>query len=132
MTAPRYTSVGLRAPLSWQLRRWTLRHLWYRTRLSSRRRRWLEENIRATKAYLKSESLAPAGRALLLGDFSGTHGLSRGAAYDREWLRKQHSDLTVVDIGPTLKGEPIEVDKTSVYSRVYLFCQPDAYSSFLR
>jgi len=121
--------------IRWAFRRWTLRHLWYRLRLPSRRRRWVQENKRITEPFGKAEGIVPTkGHALVFGDFSGNHGLSRAAIYDVEPLKKIHSTLDIVDIGPFLKGKPpspIATPRTAV-ENVYFLCQPDTYATICR
>ena len=121
--------------IRWALRRWTLKHVWYRIRLPARRRRWMRENERITAPYAKREDLAPTnGPALVFGDFSGKHGLSRAAVYDVEPLKRLHSTLEIVDIGPFLKGKtPDLLQLTSViFENVYFLCQPDTYATICR
>ena len=74
-----------RTPLRWLLRRWTARHIWYRLRLPVRRRRWARERVAQTLAFARDANARPtSGPALVLGEFSGAHGLGRAAAYDLE------------------------------------------------
>ena len=118
----------------WTLRRWTLRHIWYRARLPFRRRRWTSENIEATKDFAKDPAARmTSGPAIAFGEYSGAHGLGRAAAYDLQALRARHSTITAVDIGPYLEGaapEPLDIGRS--IENVYFLCQPDAYGTICR
>ena len=124
-----------RAPLSWQLRRWTPGHIWYRCRLPIRRRRWLKENYAATRAFMKSDNARPErGPTLVLGDFSGRYGLARGAQYDLPYMREHLPDVEAADIAPIIQGrsEEFVFDRTRRYGGVVFLCQPDTYARILR
>jgi glycosyltransferase involved in cell wall biosynthesis len=118
----------------WTLRRWPPRHIWYRTRLPFRRRRWTLENIERTKDFAKDPAARPtAGAAVVFGEFSGSHGLGRGAAYDLPSLRDRHASVTAIDISPYLKGAvpaPLAFDARP--ENVYFLCQPDTYGTICR
>ena len=110
----------------WALRRWTLKHIWYRLRLPVRRRRWKRKNVARTRAFGKTAVSGPTGgAALAFGEFTGRHGLGRAAAYDLEILRSRHSEVQAIDIGPYLEGRaPAPLDLAAV-ENVYFLCQPD-------
>ncbi len=114
-------------PLRWLLRRWTAKHIWYRLRLPVRRRRWARERVAQTLAFARDANARPtSGPALVLGEFSGAHGLGRAAAYDLEPLRAKHTKVTAIDIGPYLKGAPPRLlDLEGPIENVYFLCQPD-------
>ena len=58
----------------WALRRWTLKHVWYRARLPFRRRRWTAENVQTTKDFAKDPAARmTSGPAIAFGEFSGAH-----------------------------------------------------------
>lgn len=118
----------------WTLRRWTPKHIWYRTRLPLRRRRWAQENIERTRAFGKDPAARlSAGPAVAFGEFSGAHGLGRGAAYDLLALNERHASVTTVDIGPYLKGaEPTPLAFDAPFENVYFLCQPDTYGTICR
>jgi hypothetical protein len=115
----------------WNLRRWTPKHLWYRARLPVRRRRWATERNEQTKAFAKSAAACQTtGPALAFGEFAGSHGLGRAAAYDVGLLRQRHSSVTTIDIGPFLRGQrPAPIDTKAPIENVYFFCQPDSYGT---
>jgi hypothetical protein len=118
----------------WTLRRWTAKHIWYRSRLPIRRRRWTRENIERTKAFAKGPAARPtAGPAIAFGEFSGAHGLGRAAAYDLQALRARHTSVTAIDIGPYLAGAaPEPLDLGGPIENVYFLCQPDTYGTVCR
>ena len=113
----------------WGARRWSLRHLWYRIRLPARRRRWRLENEARAQPFAKSANArASEGPAVAFGEFGASHGLGRAAAYDIQILRARHASVTVVDIGPYLRGTPPEPLSLQIpIENVYLLCQPDNY-----
>ena len=118
----------------WTLRRWTLKHIWYRARLPIRRRRWTRENIERTQAFAKDPAARPtAGPAIAFGEFSGAHGLGRAAAYDLPALRARHASVTAVDIGRYIEGlAPEPLDFHMPIENVYFLCQPDTYGTISR
>ena len=113
----------------WTLRRWSLKHIWYRARLPIRRRRWAAANLERTQAFAKDPAARPtAGPAIAFGEFSGAHGLGRAAAYDLPALRARHAAVTAIDIGPYLEGAPRRpLDLAGPFDNVYFLCQPDTY-----
>jgi len=113
----------------WTLRRWSLKHIWYRARLPIRRRRWAAANLERTQAFAKDPAARPtAGPAIAFGEFSGRHGLGRAAAYDLPALRARHAAVTAIDIGPYLEGAPRRrLDLAGPFDNVYFLCQPDTY-----
>jgi glycosyltransferase involved in cell wall biosynthesis len=112
--------------LLWFRRRWTLRHVWYRVRLPVRRRRWARERKRLAATYKKSIHVRPtSGSALVLGDFSGTTGISRGAIYDLSKIRERHTEVTALDISSYLAGKKAVTEIVAPVENVYLLCQPD-------
>jgi glycosyltransferase involved in cell wall biosynthesis len=115
--------------LRWNLRRWSLRQVWYRIHLPVRRRRWRNARTAATHDYQKKlNTVRTDGPAIVFGDFGGVHGLGRGAAYDAELLRTHHSSLRLIDIGPDLKGQkPHPLSFETPVENVYFLCQPDTY-----
>lgn len=118
--------------LRWMKRRWTLRHIWYRTRLPIRRRRWERTRRELAKIFRKSPTARlSCGPALVFGDFSGNTGISRGTIYDIELLREKHSDITLIDISEYLSGKEIAETIFEPFQNVYLFCQPDVYQHAL-
>ena len=125
----RSTSVPLLLRLRWAKDRWTLKHLWYRTRLPIRRKRWIRTRNQLAQTYAKSANAQfSAGRAVVFGDFSGNNGLSRGAIYDLAQLRPCHTEVIPVDIADYISGKrtPLHLITERV-DAVYLFCQPDMY-----
>ena len=118
----------------WTLRRWTPKHIWYRARLPFRRRRWTSENILRTKDFAKDPAARmTSGPAIVFGEFSGTHGLGRGAAYDLQTLRARHTTITAYDIGPYLEGaDPLPLDLGGPIENIYFLCQPDTYGTICR
>jgi glycosyltransferase involved in cell wall biosynthesis len=82
-----------------------------------------------TRGYEKNPiAQRTTGPAVAFGEFSGKHGLGRAAAYDVEQLRAHHSSLTLVDIGPFLKGRtPQPIAFAATPENVYFLCQPDTY-----
>ena len=118
----------------WTLRRWSLKHIWYRARLPIRRRRWTLDNIERTRAFAKDPAARPtAGPAIAFGEFSGAHGLGRAAAYDLPALRARHASVTAVDIGPYLEGAAAApLDLEGPIENVYFLCQPDTYGTICR
>lgn len=113
----------------WTLRRWSLKHIWYRARLPIRRRRWTRDNIERTNAFAKDPAARPTtGPALAFGAFSGAFGLGRAAAYDLPALQARHASVTTIDITPYLKGAPRQpLDLGGPFENVYFLCQPDTY-----
>jgi glycosyltransferase involved in cell wall biosynthesis len=113
----------------WTLRRWSLKHIWYRARLPIRRRRWAAANLERTQAFAKDPAARPtAGPAIAFGAFSGAFGLARAAAYDLPALRARHAAVTAIDIDPYLKGAPRRpLDLAGPFDNVYFLCQPDTY-----
>ena len=126
---PRAGFEGTLRDWRWALRRWTLRHIFYRMRLPVRRRRWVAELEARTRGYEKNLlAQRTKGPAVAFGEFSGKHGLGRAAAYDVAQLRAHHSSLTLVDIGPYLKGlAPQPLTFAVKPENVYFLCQPDTY-----
>ena len=125
----RSTSVPLLLRLRWAKDRWTLKHVWYRTRLPIRRKRWIRTRNQLAETYAKSANAQfSAGRAVVFGDFSGNNGLSRGAIYDLAQLRPCHTEVIPVDIADYISGKrtPLHLITERV-DAVYLFCQPDMY-----
>ena len=120
--------------LRWQLRRWTPRHALYRARLPIRRRAWMREREEVCRPFAKAPDARPTGGpALVVGEFSGKHGLGRAAAYDVALLKNRHSHLQTFEIGPFLKGaaaQPLKLDRP--IENLYLFCQPDTYDTVFR
>lgn len=118
----------------WTLRRWPPKHIWYRSRLPLRRKRWTLENVESTKDFVRNDAARPtAGPAIAFGEFSGSHGLGRAAAYDLSMLRERHASMTAIDIGAYLKGappSPVAVDPS--VENVYFLCQPDTYGAICR
>lgn len=117
--------------LRWTLRRWSLRHIWYRTRLPIRRRRWAREREAQCRPFAKApDARRTNGPALVFGEFSGTHGLGRAAAYDVALLRDTHASVHTIDIGPLLKrGAHPPLDLPGPFENVYFLCQPDTYGT---
>ncbi len=110
-------------------RRWSLRHFWYRMRLPLRRRRKRMETEALARPFAKSAAARPSdGPAIAFGEFGARHGLGRAAAYDIRTLHARHASLTVVDIGPYLRGTPPKRLSLPIpVENVYLLCQPDNY-----
>ncbi|MDB5595865.1 MAG: glycosyl transferase group 1, partial [Hyphomicrobiales bacterium] len=115
----------------WTLRRWSVRHIIYRLRLPARRRRWGREREELCRPFTKPEhARLTQGPALVFGEFSGTHGLGRAAAYDVEMLRAHHNEIVQIDIGSYLAGQkpgPLELNGT--FENIYFLCQPDTYGT---
>lgn len=133
----RHRELGIAEALRaarWTLRRWTPKHIWYRTRLPFRRRRWTLENIERTKDFAKDPAARlTSGPAIAFGEFSGAHGLGRAATYDLEALRKRHATVRAIDIGPYLKGARLEpLDLEGPVENVYFLCQPDTFGTICR
>ena len=128
--APR-TAADFAREMRWNLRRWSLKHILYRARLPFRRRRWARERIVATHRHFKNPAAKRTyGPAVAFGEFQGIHGLGRAAAYDVRTLQAQHSSLTLVDIGPYLRGNPPRpLSFETPVENVYFLCQPDAYGA---
>ena len=126
--------ISRRTPLRWSLRRWTLKHIWYRVRLPRRRRRWARERIAQMRGFEKDPRASWShGPALVFGEFSGGHGLARAAAYDLERLRALHSIVTAIDIGPYVEGRPpTPIAVGHPIENVYFLCQPDNYGLICR
>lgn len=122
------------ADFRWFIRRWSPRHLVYRARLPARRRRRRIESEDVCRPFTKAKGAAPtAGPALVFGEFGGTHGLGRAAAYDVELLRKRHAHVQTVDIGPYLTGDLVAPPVIEwPIENLYLFCQPDTYRTVFR
>jgi glycosyltransferase involved in cell wall biosynthesis len=122
-------SQQFRPPLAWILRRWRLKQLWYRVRLPVRRRRWVASRERLLRHYVKAASVArSSGRALVIGDFSGSDGLSQAAIYDFEKIKSHHIETLTLDIGPYLKGRAGDKPHfEGAIENVYFLCQPDTY-----
>lgn len=121
-------------PLSWRVRRYSLTHIYYRLRLPWRRRRWLAENLAATAIYQKAPDARQGGPALIVGDFSGQYGLSRGANYDQRRIRELHKVAYVIDVGDFLYGSgarPHLDDLPQSFGTAYFLCQPDIYPRIL-
>jgi glycosyltransferase involved in cell wall biosynthesis len=120
-------------PLSLRLKRWNIRHILYRARLPFRRRRWSSRAISATRAYEKDQSLQKSeGRAIVIGDFSGNNGLSRGASYDLQFLKNRHPHIEILDIGKLSRGGEVFIAREDAYEICYLFLQPDNYDRVFR
>lgn len=125
-------------PIPHDLKTWLGRHtpghLWYRIRLPFRRRRWRRQNIARTLPYQKSgNAVFGAEPVLVIGEFGGSIGLSRGASYDLAAVSARHSDVTVVDLKQrnASGGSGRDVDRERKYGTVYLLCQPDNYARVL-
>lgn len=128
------TRGGFQVPLKWWMRRYNPAHLYYRVRLPARRRRWLTANFAATAAYPKNPEVRPAEPALIVGDFRGQYGLSRGANYDQRRIHDLHEEAYVVDVGDFLYGSgapPRIEDLPKSFGTAYLLCQPDIYPRIL-
>lgn len=121
--------------IKWALRRWTLKHLWYRFRLPIRRARWNRNDQRVLKPYLSRSSPIETefGLQVAIGDFSGSHGLSRAAQYEVERIKDQTPDLCVIDTAQA--SLPQAIDRVCRDPRpiktLYLLCSPDNYSKIL-
>jgi glycosyltransferase involved in cell wall biosynthesis len=101
--------------------------------LPIRRRRWLKERVAATRAFVKAADARPTdGPALAFGEFSGSHGLGRAAAYDLEILRARHCEVRAIDIGPYLEGRAPTPLALAPVENVYFLCQPDTYGTVCR
>lgn len=120
--------------LRWQFHRWTPRHAIYRARLPMRRRAWLKERETVCRPFSKRPDARPTrGPALVVGEFSGKHGLGRGAAYDVAMLQGLHSEVQTFDTIPYLKGAPAKpLASDRPIENLYLFCQPDTYDTVFR
>jgi len=123
-----YQDLPIGTRLRWAVRRRPPKHLWYRIRLRIRRRRWEAIRIRAVQNLVSRPDVRPtAGLATVIGDFSGTSGLSRAAIYDLDQLRSRHSEIIPVDISRCRSGEHEIVPQSNPIENLYLFCQPDNY-----
>ena len=122
------------AMLRWTIRRWTLKHIWRRINQPFRRRRQRRNNLLATLPFAKDPSARPtAGPAVVFGEFAGLHGLGRAAAYDLKLVRVRHSAVTSVDIGPYVRGRPVEPFALGgPFDNAYFLCQPDNYALICR
>lgn len=124
-----------RPSLKWWARRYSLKHIFYRARLGARRRRWRAVNSALTAPYRKSpHAVAGSGPVLIVGDFRGSYGLSRGAAYDLAQIRAGHDDCDVLDVGALLyrdEAAPPNYIPRRRFGVVYLLCQPDTYGRIL-
>ena len=116
-------------PLKWVLRRWTLKHMWYRLRLPIRRKRWQLKCETSTSGIWKAkEASFTSGPALAFGAFEGRHGLGRAAAHDLDLLQQRHSEVIPIDISQALSGEHVKkVTLQAPVENVYFLCQPDTY-----
>ena len=90
-------------------------------------------NLRVTLPFAKDPLARPtAGPAVVFGEFASLHGLGRAAAYDLELVRARHSAVTVIDVGPYLKGrlrEPFALGEC--YDNAYFLCQPEAITRLI-
>jgi len=122
------TADRLRA-LRWTLRRWTLKHCYYRARLPFRRRRWDRVLRSSCDQFAKSPAARPtAGSAIVFGAFASGTGLGRAAAYDLELVRARHSSVIAIDIAAALAGRASGPIHESPVENAYFLCQPDTYA----
>ena len=114
--------------LRWTIRRWTLRHCWYRLRLPLRRKRWAKRNVMAAQRIPAKRPLnRTGGPAIAFGEFSSSTGLGRGASYDLEYIKHIHKSLIIIDISDALKGHFKAIYVPDQIENVYFLCQPDTY-----
>jgi len=134
ITSPAEIGPLILKKLRWTLRRWSLKNIWYRVRLPYRRRRWRLENLRTSAGFVKdSAARLTNGPAIAFGEFSGSHGLSRAAAYDLASVRQRHSSVEIVDIGPYLRsGSLPALNFATPVENAYFLCQPDNYEAIFR
>ncbi|MFT3733168.1 MAG: glycosyltransferase [Hyphomicrobium sp.] len=124
--------IPMALKLRWLRRRWTLGHLWYRSRLPLRRRRWWRGRSQLAKIYRKaSDARLSEGHAVVLGDFSGRTGISRGAIYDLAKIRERHASVNAIDISDYLSGKKAVAELREPVENLYLLCQPDVYEHVL-
>ncbi|MDX2202369.1 MAG: glycosyltransferase [Hyphomicrobiaceae bacterium] len=91
----------------------------------------MHARIAQTRPFGKTAHARPTdGPALVFGEFSGSHGLGRAAAYDLDALRARHTSLTAIDIGPYLAGSPASrLVLDGGIENVYFLSQPDTYGT---
>lgn len=86
----------------------------------------MRNRTRLAETYKKSLRAKPtSGLALVLGDFSGLTGISRGAIYDLSRIRERHTVVKAVDISANLSGKTAIAEIFERVENVYLLCQPD-------
>ena len=119
--------------LRWHIRRWSLRHIWYRLHLPVRRRRWIAEDRRRLAPYPRAcgASGDAPGAVVAVGDFSRHSGLARAAQYERERLLARHPDLISVDLAKLFSGScrTLLPAAGAPVRLLYLLCQPDSYAA---
>ena len=119
----------------WTLRRYSLRHIWYRIRLKKRRQRWRAERQKLSERFKKNTDIIwRAGPALIIGHFDDVHGLSRGATYDLEEIKKKHQNFQIWNIADIIRNKKSHiknVPKNLNFDVIYFLCQPDNYATIL-
>lgn len=118
------------------LRRYTLSHLWYLTRLRRRRRRFVrlgrELALRWRKPTLVEKKRD--GFAIVVGPLSDTNGLGRAARYELDKLRMEYARLEEIDIRhttPELIQKRIDAGELTPPDILIILAQPDNYKLIL-
>lgn len=130
---PSQIAVPISTSFAWTVRRWSLRHLWYRGRLRLRRMKRRENGAAAAQRYEKDPAVQFSdGVSVVFADLSGDNGLSRAAIYDLVEIRKRHAHVVTIDIRDAISGRKLDSPiYTDLVSNAYFLCQPDMYERVL-
>lgn len=121
--------------LSQRLQRWSLKHLIYRARLPSKRKRKRSQLCSDIAPYLARSPHHLEGPVVVVADRTNTHGLARAAQYEIQRLSATHSQLVIIDLGQALKERkraaltPYALKEPA--SEIYLLTQPDNFGTAL-
>lgn len=115
----------------WHSRRWSAKRSLRRALLPIRRYKASVRRQRICRPFAKSNTASSTnGPAAVFGDFTGTYGLARAAAYDLQIVRSRHRLVEAFDIGPYLRGKPAaDLRLGSKFENLYFLCQPDVYGT---
>lgn len=113
----------------WMVRRWSARHLWYRLRLHSRRKKHRTIQAKLSGVYAKAAGAKLSdGLTIVFADFSGDNGLSRAAIYDLVEIKKKHKKVVPIDIRSAIANRgTIGAAFDERAANIYFLCQPDMY-----